>query len=52
MMALKGSMSLFDELGTFKRELQAMNRKLDQVIDLLKMLVELQTEDEDDANTE
>ena len=45
-------MSLFDELANFKRELQAMNRKLDQVIELLKMLVELQTEDDDEPETE
>ena len=41
-------MGLVAELQFFKKELQAMNRKLDQVIALLKLLVELQTEDTDD----
>ena len=41
-------MSIYGELtklGTFKKEMQEMNRKLDRIIELLKMLVELQCED-------
>ena len=40
-------MSLLGEVKKFKEETRAMNRKLDQIIELLKMLVKLQTEDED-----
>ena len=43
-------MSLIPDLGTFKRELQATNRKLDQVIALLKMLVEAQCNDCEDGD--
>ena len=40
-------MGLVAELQYFKKEIREMNRKLGQVIELLKMLVKLQTEDED-----
>ena len=40
-------MNLIADLAQFRKELQAMNRKLDQIINLLTMLVEMQIEERD-----
>jgi len=45
-------MSLLTEVRAFMAQLLAMNRKLDQIIDLLKMLVEMQAKEQDDDEAE